>query len=141
MYSVCPIPLIISKRSAFMHPFTCRFFFLDQTLTCKNGHAIIERYIRYLSQLQLIQSEQLISSRIMLFKEITQRHIYIAYQKSDPFFIPIQFDPPQQGRTLLISYSETCPRIQYLQSNYTPIVFFANWMHIRSTQIIYILGI
>lgn len=77
----------------------------------------------------------------MLFKEITQRHIYIAYQKSDPFFIPIQFDPPQQGRTLLISYSETCPRIQYLQSNYTPIVFFANWMHIRSTQIIYILGI
>lgn len=33
------------------------FFFLDQTLTNKNGHAIIERHTWYLSQLQLIQSE------------------------------------------------------------------------------------
>lgn len=148
MYSVCPIPLIISKRSAFMHPFTCRFFFLDQTLTNKNGHAIIERHTWYLSQLQLIQSEptRFYQNNAILGNnpETSLDHIPIQVKEIGPVLYTGTIrppPPPQQGRTLLISYSETCPRIQYLQSNYTPIVFFANWMHIRSTQIIYILGI
>lgn len=126
-------------------PIYMQIFFLDQTLTNKNGHAIMERYTLYLSQLQLIQSEptRFYQNNAILGNnpETSLDHIPIQVKKSDPFFIPVQFDPPQQGRTLLISYSETCPRIQYLQSNYTPIVFSANWMHIRSTQIIYILGV
>lgn len=126
-------------------PIYMQILFQIKHLQIRIGHAIIERYTLYLSQLQLIQSEptRFYQNNAILGNnpETSLDHIPIQVKEIGPVLYTGTIRPPQQGRTLLISYSETCPCIQYLQSNYTPIVFFANWMHIRSTQIIYILGI